>query len=228
LITAFLSPNWIISCDCHYYLNCLEKYFTMNLRKITLTLLVICLLSSVCVIYVNNAASFSKYAPKLLKFEGNGYGIHKPIWGNKIFTKDEALFIHRHHYWNRFLGNHFKSQEVAEVLIDHLINAGDGRDYINIKAFERIIGVPQNGVLTMNDVKAANNFEYPEDIVNPYVEFRLRYYRSRKDSKVNKGWFKRAKSFYMKESERQEEDNIVEDYIVLPKKQQFNIVEDIK
>lgn len=228
MITAFLSSNWIISCDCHYYLNCLEKYFTMNLRKITLTLLVICLLSSVCVIYVNNAASFSKYAPKLLKFEGNGYGIHKPIWGNKIFTKDEALFIHRHHYWNRFLGNHFKSQEVAEVLIDHLINAGDGRDYINIKAFERIIGVPQNGVLTMNDVKAANNFEYPEDIVNPYVEFRLRYYRSRKDSKVNKGWFKRAKSFYMKESERQEEDNIVEDYIVLPKKQQYNIVEDIK
>jgi hypothetical protein len=67
-----------------------------------------------------------------------------------------------------------------------------------------------------------------EDIVNPYVEYRLRYYRSRKDAKMNKGWFKRAKSFYMKESEREEEDNIVEDYIVLPKKQQYNIVEDIK
>lgn len=200
----------------------------MNLRKITLTLLVISLLSSVCVIYVNQAASFNKYAPKLLRFEGEGYGIHKPIWGDKIFTKDEALYIHRHHYWNRFLGNHFKSQEVAEVLIDHLINAGEGRENRNIKAFEKIIGVSQNGVLTMSDVKAANDFEYPEDIVNPYVEYRLRYYRSRKDAKVNKGWFKRAKSFYMKESEREEEDNIVEDYIVVPKNQQHNIVEDIK
>ena len=200
----------------------------MNLRKITLTLLIISLLSSVCVIYVNQAASFNKYAPKLLRFEGEGYGIHKPIWGDKIFTKDEALYIHRHHYWNRFLGNHFKSQEVAEVLIDHLINAGEGRENRNIKAFEKIIGVSQNGVLTMSDVKAANDFEYPEDIVNPYVEYRLRYYRSRKDAKVNKGWFKRAKSFYMKESEREEEDNIVEDYIVVPKNQQHNIVEDIK
>ncbi|MDZ7933478.1 MAG: glycosyl hydrolase 108 family protein [Emticicia sp.] len=200
----------------------------MNLRKITLTLLVISLLSSVCVIYVNQAASFNKYAPKLLKFEGDGYGIHKPIWGNKIFTKDEALYIHRHHYWNRFLGNHFKSQEVAEVLIDHLINAGVGRENRNIKAFEKIIGVSQNGVLSMSDVKAANDFEYPEDIVNPYVEYRLRYYRSRKDAKINKGWFKRAKSFYMKETEREQEDNIVEDYIVVPKKQSNNIVEDIK
>ncbi len=186
------------------------------------------MLSSVCVIYVNQAASFNKYAPKLLKFEGEGYGIHKPIWGDKIFTKEEALYIHRHHYWNRFLGNHFKSQEVAEVLIDHLINAGVGRENQNIKAFEKVIGVPQNGVLTMSDVKAANDFEYPEDIVNPYVEYRLRYYRSRKDAKVNKGWFKRAKSFYMKESEREEEGNIIEDYIVVPKNQQHNIVEDIK
>lgn len=200
----------------------------MNLRKITLTLLVISLLSAICVVYVNQAASFNKYAPKLLRFEGEGYGIHKPIWGDKIFTKEEALYIHRHHYWNRFLGNHFKSQEVAEVLIDHLINAGEGKENRNIKAFEKVIGVPQNGVLTMSDVKVANDFEYPEDIVNPYVEYRLRYYRSRKDAKVNKGWFKRAKSFYMKESEREEEDNIVEDYIVVPKNQQHNIVEDIK
>ncbi len=191
-------------------------------------MLVISLLSTICVVYVNQAASFNKYAPKLLKFEGEGYGIHKPIWGEKIFTKEEALYIHRHHYWNRFLGNYFESQEVAEVLIDHLINAGEGKENRNIKAFEKIIGVPQNGILTMSDIKVANDFEHPEDIVNPYVEYRLRYYRSRKDAKVNKGWFKRAKSFYMKESDREEEDNIVEDYIVVPKNQQHNIVEDIQ
>ncbi len=199
----------------------------MNLKKAIFSLLAISILSFVCVIFINQGASFNKYAPKLLKFEGEGYGIHKPIWGDKIFSKEEALYIHRHHYWNRFYGNQFKSQEVAEVLIDHLINAGEGRENRNIKAFEKIIGVPQNGVLSVTDVQVANGFEYPEDIVNPYVEYRLRYYRTRKDAKLNKGWFKRAKSFYMKESER-EEENVVEDYIVIPKTQNHNVVEDIK
>jgi lysozyme family protein len=198
----------------------------MNLKKVIFSLLAISMLSSVCVIFINQGASFNKYAPKLLKFEGEGYGIHKPIWGDKIFSKEEALYIHRHHYWNRFLGNHFKSQEVAEVLIDHLINAGEGRENRNVKAFEKIIGVPQNGVLSVSDIDVANGFDYPEDIVNPYVEYRLRYYRTRKDAKINKGWFKRAKSFYMEKSEREEEGNVVEDYIVIPKSQNHTIVED--
>lgn len=200
----------------------------MNLKKVILSLLAISILSFVCVIFINQGASFNKYAPKLLKFEGHGYGIHKPIWGDKIFSKEEALYIHRHHYWNRFYGNQFKSQEVAEVLIDHLINAGEGRENRNIVAFEKIIGVPQNGVLSLSDIKVANAFEYPEDIVNPYVEYRLRYYRTRKDAKINKGWFKRAKSFYMQKSERGEEENVVEDYIVIPKSQNPTIVEGIK
>ncbi|CAH0995233.1 hypothetical protein EMA8858_01353 [Emticicia aquatica] len=203
----------------------------MNIKKVLLSLLAISILSFICVTFVNQAASFNKYAPKLLRFEGKGYGIHKPIWGDKIFSKEEALYIHRHHYWNRFLGNQFKSQEVAEVLIDHLINAGVGVDNKNIVAFEKIIGVPQNGVLTQSDIDVANSFEYPEDIVNPYVEYRLRYYRTRKDAKKYKGWFSRAKSFYMKKAERNEEENVLEDYIVIPKsqkKEDHNVVEEIK
>ena len=74
----------------------------MNLKKAILFLLVISILSFVCVIFINQGASFNKYAPKLLKFEEEGYGINKPIWGNKVFTKEEALYINRHYYWNRF------------------------------------------------------------------------------------------------------------------------------
>lgn len=189
----------------------------MDFKKAILSLLSISILSFICVIFINQGASFNKYAPKLLKFEGEGYGIHKPIWGNKIFTKSEALYIHRHYYWDRYYGNRFTSQEVAEVLIDHLINAGVGKDNRNIIAFEKIIGVQQDGILSLEDVNVANSFEHPEDIVNPYVEYRLRYYRTRKDARINKGWFKRAKSFYMEEQQPEEEGNIVEDYIVLPK-----------
>lgn len=194
----------------------------MKYWKAIMSLLVISILSFVSVTFLNNAASFNKYAPKLLKFEGQGYGIHKPIWGERMFTKEEALQIHKHYYWNRYHGNSFKSQQVAEVLIDHLINAGQGRNLINIKAFEKIIGVEQDGVLSLQDIEVANSFEHPEEIVNPYVEHRLRYYRTRKDAKKNPGWFKRAKSFYMevpKESENSDENEmIIEDYIVSPKK----------
>ena len=192
----------------------------MNPKKVIFTLLAITCLSFVCVIFINNGASFNKYAPKLLRFEGDGYGIHKPIWGDKMFSKDEALYIHRHYYWNRYLGNNFKDQTVAEVFIDHLINAGEGKDKRNVKAFEKIIGAEENGVLSRADIELANSFEKAEDIVNPYVEYRLRYYRTRKDANKNKGWFKRAKSFYIEkapESEIAEEENVIEDYIVLPK-----------
>jgi lysozyme family protein len=182
-------------------------------KKAIFSLLAISVLSFVCVIFVNQGASFNKYAPKLLRFEGEGYGIHKPIWGDKIFTKEEALKIHRHYYWNRYHGNDFKSQDVAEVLIDHLINAGEGKSKVNIKAFERIIGVNQDGYLSKEDVAIANEFTLPEEIVNPYVEHRLRYYRTRKDAKKYPGWFKRAKSFRMEESD----ETVIEDYIVPPK-----------
>ena len=189
------------------------------MKKIILSLLAISVLSFVCVIHFNEGASFNKYAPKLMKFEGKGYGIHKPIWGDKMFTKEEALQIHRHNYWNRYHGNLFTSQEVAEVLIDHLINAGEGKDGRNIKAFEKIIGVERNGVLSENDVAVANGFENVDEIVNPYVKYRLHYYRTRKDAKENPGWFKRARSFFMKKPKVQEEneDMVIEDFVVMPK-----------
>jgi lysozyme family protein len=194
----------------------------MKYWKAIFSLSLITILSFVCVIFFNTAASFNKYAPKLLKFEGEGYGIHKPIWGDRMFTKEEALHIHRHYYWNRYHGNLFKNQQVAEVLIDHIINAGQGRDNRNIKAFEKIIGVEEDGILSAEDIKVANNFEHPEDIVNPYVEYRLRYYRSRKEAKKNPGWMKRAKSFYMDTPKETEEetngDMIIEEYIVAPKR----------
>lgn len=142
-----------------------------------------------------SAASFSKYAPKLLRFEGAGYGIHKPIYGDKDFSKSEALRIMRNNYWNRFHGDKFASQEVAEVLIDHLINAGSGKNGENIKAFEAIIGVKQDGILSIEDVERANSFYFPEQIVNPYVKYRVLYYKSRREADLYPGWITRAKSF---------------------------------
>lgn len=163
-------------------------------KKQSVFFLLVCL-SLLCLNFGVFAASFSKYAPKLLRFEGAGYGIHKPIWGDKAFSKTEALRIMRDNYWNRFHGDKFTSQEVAEVLIDHLINAGPGKNAENIKAFEAIIGVNQDGVLSVEDVERANSFYFPEQIVNPYVKYRVLYYKSRPDAHLYPGWIVRAKSF---------------------------------
>jgi lysozyme family protein len=160
-----------------------------------------------------SAASFDVYFSKLMHFEGNGFGIDKPTWGNRTFSKNEAYRIHKNFYWNRFHGNLFNSQEVAEVLIDQLINAGEGKNHINIKAFEAIIGVPQDGILSVKDVEAANKFLFYEQIVNPYVNYRLHYYRSRSNFSEFPGWAVRAKTFL----QIQKDGNITADALILPK-----------
>jgi lysozyme family protein len=180
----------------------------------------------VVITFSNTGASFRAYAPKLLKFEGKGYGIHQPIWGYRKFSKSEALDIHKHHYWNRYHGNLFDNQAVAEVLIDHLINAGDGRTKQNIKAFEKIIGANPDGIISQDDVYLANTIEDPNWLVNQYVDYRVSYYRSLKNKKYQAGWLKRANSFRVYENETlfasNTETDIVEeeeDVVVLnPKK----------
>jgi lysozyme family protein len=159
-----------------------------------------------------SAASFDKYFPKLIKFEGIGYGIHQPIWGNKSFSKNEAYQIYKIHYWDKYNASMFKSQGVAEVLIDQIINAGVGKECVNIKAFEAIIGVKQDGYLSISDIKKANSFVIPEQIINPFVNYRLHYYNSRPNAKKYRGWISRAKSFYHKTKE----GNLLADYLILP------------
>lgn len=160
----------------------------------------------------SQAASFEKYFAKLIRFEGKGYGINQEIWGKKNFTKAEAFRIHRNHYWNKYHGNLFKSQEVAEALIDQIINAGEGRNNVNIRAFEAIIGVLQDGKLSKEDVHVANSFIQCEYIVNPYVNYRLHFYGSRKNAKKYPGWTIRARAFGMFD----EDNNMLADFLILP------------
>ncbi len=160
-----------------------------------------------------SAASFDRYFPKLIKFEGLGYGIHQPVWGKKSFTKNEAYSIYKKHYWDKYNASMFKSQGVAEVLIDQLINAGVGRECVNIKAFEAVIGVKQDGYLSVNDIKKANSFKSPEEIINPFVNYRLYYYNGMANAKKYRGWTTRAKSFYL----RTKKGNLLADYLILPK-----------
>lgn len=168
-------------------------------------------------VLTNIGASFSAYAPKLLRFEGKGYGIDKPVWGYRSFTRTEALRIHKHHYWNRYYGDLFDNQAVAEVFIDHLINAGDGRTKQNIKAFEKIIGADVDGVISREDVYLANTLASQQWIVNQYVDYRVSYYKSLKSKKYEAGWLKRARSFRVFEDQDDLQDSL-----------EFDLIEDIQ
>lgn len=167
----------------------------LKCKKCVFISVVVC---SLFFVFSVKAASFEKYAPKLLRFEGKGYGIHKAVWGEKDFSKSQALQILRREYWDKYHGNAFKHQEVAEVFIDHLINAGPGKENEHIKAFEAIIGVPQNGILSLKDIERANSFYFAEQVVNPYVKYRIYYYHTRKKSAEYPGWVTRAASFFIK------------------------------
>ncbi|CAH0995234.1 hypothetical protein EMA8858_01354 [Emticicia aquatica] len=178
----------------------------VNKNKVLLTLLL-----SISIQFLQ-AASFEKYFPKLIKFEGIGFGIHKPIWGDKNFSKNDAFTIYKKHYWDKYHASNFTNQGVAEVLIDQLINAGEGKESVHIRAFEAIIGVKQDGFLSLADIKVANAFVFPEQIINPFVNYRLYFYTTRKNFTKNSGWSKRAKSFMITD----EEGNFLANHLILP------------
>ncbi len=158
------------------------------------------------------AASFEIFFDKLMKIEGVGLGINQAVWGNQSMTKNEAYHFYKKNFWLKYHGDLFKSQAVAEVLIDQLVNGGEGKSFINIKAFEAVIGVKQDGYLSVADVKAANKIKNVEAIVNPYVNYRIYFYQSRKNISKYPGWITRAKSFY----KYQKNGNLLADYIILP------------
>jgi hypothetical protein len=199
LIIKILSFSLYRTIVSHYMINTKKKVLITLFLSLSFQLL--------------QAASFQKYFTKLIKFEGKGFGIHQAIWGNKNFTKNEAFNIHKKYYWDKYHADLFESQEVAEVLIDHIINAGEGKESVNIKAFEAILGVEQNGVLSREDIKVANEFPCPEQIVNPYVNYRLHYYRSRKNYSKYPGWTIRAKTFMIADKD----GNLLADVLILPK-----------
>ncbi len=160
-----------------------------------------------------NAASFEIFFEKLMKIEGIGLGINKAVWGNQSMNRNEAYHFYKKNFWLKYHGDLFKNQAVADVLIDHLVNGGEGKNFINIKAFEAVIGVKQDGFLSIADVNAANKIKNIEAIVNPYVNYRIYFYQSRKNISKYPGWISRAKSFY----KYQKNGNLFADYVILPK-----------
>ena len=166
-------------------------------------------------------ASFEKYYPRLKKWEG-GYAVLAGDSGgctnhgiafnyNKHLIKDynqdgkvdcqdvrlmpleDAKRITKTQYWDKFLADRIKTQEIAEMLVDWGYNAGIGTA---TKELQKILGLPQDGIFGENTLKALNNANQKQ-LYEDLFKAREAFYRRLGTSMPQflQGWLNRLNDF---------------------------------
>lgn len=98
--------------------------------------------------------------------------------------------IYKSCYWDAVKADEIKHQDVAELLVDYLINSGCGYKNSNIKAIQKIVGVKADGKIGAKTLKAINDSD-PTKLYNSLYKYRLNYYHSiahGTQKKFLKGW----------------------------------------
>jgi lysozyme family protein len=127
-------------------------------------------------------ASFEKYYPRLKKWEG-GYAVLAGDAGGctnhgiafnfnshlikdynqdgrvdcedvRLMPLEDAKRITKTQYWDKFLADRIRTQEIAEMLVDWGYNAGIGTA---TRELQKILGLPQDGIFTEKTLKAVNS-----------------------------------------------------------------------
>lgn len=174
-------------------------------------------------------ANFNLYAPKLLLAEG-GWSDHPNdtptnrgitletfiMYGEdlnndgiinkadlRLMPKELALTIFKKEYWNRMRANQFKSQDLAETVVDMGINAG----YITSgKLLQRVLNnqghvLNVDGIIGSKTLSAIHSTYTDQNILfNEFNEAREDYYRQIVVNNPSKstflsGWLNRVASF---------------------------------
>jgi lysozyme family protein len=110
-------------------------------------------------------------------------------------TQKEAKELYKIHFWDRNLGDQFKSQSVANTVIDHQINSGRG-----IKIAQRLLNerfgksLAVDGIMGKNTLKAINSVN-AKIFVEKYNEARADYYKSVGNQTFLNGWLIRLRDF---------------------------------
>ncbi len=166
-------------------------------------------------------ASFEKYYPRLKKWEG-GYAVLAGDSGgctnhgiaynyNKHLIKDynqdgkvdcedvrlmpleDAKRITKTKYWDTVQADRIKTQEVAEMLVDWVYNAGIDRP---VRKLQAILGLPQDGIFGENTLKALNNANQKQ-LYEDLFKAREQFYRNLGVSMPQflQGWLNRLNDF---------------------------------
>ncbi len=118
----------------------------------------------------------------------------------KAITKQTAISIFKGVFWNKGKADLIDSQEVAEIVIDHFINAGRRA----LRMFQTVINtfgfnIKEDAAIGTKTLSAANSIN-SADLNNAYKKARINYYKDlviRKPSlqKFLKGWLSRVNQF---------------------------------
>ncbi|MCO6162595.1 glycoside hydrolase family 108 protein [Flavobacterium sp. NRK F7] len=113
--------------------------------------------------------------------------------------KSVAVEIYKQWYWNVMKGSSFSNQSIANIIIDHGVNAGTGtaamiaqsvlNDYFGFHLSE-------DGVIGNQTLTAVNSVSQ-ERLHELYMQARIAYYKSL-GSSFYRSWMTRLKSFVFK------------------------------
>ena len=163
-------------------------------------------------------ADFSKYAPKLLQFEG-GYvyhpldqggptckgvtlrtyqqyfGSHKTAEDLKNISYGEWKEIMKKGYWDKCRADEIDNQSVAEIIADWCVNSGQ----TGIRKTQDVLGVKPDGIVgpkTLSAIKSANPKELHERLWQARYQFYHSLVKKNPSQKVFlKGWLNRLEHF---------------------------------
>lgn len=162
--------------------------------------------------YQNKASDKRGNSNSLGQMVGTNLGISAPVYEKwlgyppsvsdmKSITVPVALEIYEAWYWNAVLASKINDQAVAETLVDHTINGGEGgaaRIMQQVLRKEFGLNVAIDGDVGPKTVAAINSVN-PRDLFQIFSQYRLEAYKAINNPDWQAGWkkrvFKYAKKF---------------------------------
>lgn len=140
---------------------------------------------------------------------GTNKGISAPVYESwigrpptiedmKNISDDTAKTIYKRNYWDKIKADLIYSQEVANIIADHGVNAGTGSA---AKIIQRVLNEQFNknlavdGAIGNQTILAINSVE-PAPLQSAILAARERYYKSLNQPYFLQGWLNRLKPFY--------------------------------
>lgn len=112
----------------------------------------------------------------------------------KLLTKNDAMEIMKHHYWDKCKADQIESQAVANILVDWFWMSGVNAT----KGIQKIVGVGVDGKIGPKSIEAINETIHKDEkkFVNQLYQVRREFYdtiikRNRKLESFRKGWTNR-------------------------------------
>ncbi len=158
--------------------------------------------------YQNHPSDKGNYN-SLGQLVGTNLGISAPVYENwinrppsamdmKAIDKATANAIYKVLYWDKVKGDAMKTQELANLIADHAVNAGTGsagkivQRVLNTHFGSRLAVDGVIGNLTISDVNAVNQSK----LFDAILAARERFYKSLNQPAFLQGWLHRLRPFY--------------------------------